>query len=75
MGSAPFSAIMIAAMFVLSEPIVDMTDASTTRRPSMPSTVTSGATTGSEPMPMAQLPTGWKFDPAAYARRAPLRAA
>ncbi|KMS75694.1 hypothetical protein ACM01_07900 [Streptomyces viridochromogenes] len=69
-GGGPLLAIMIAAMFVLSETIVDMTDASTARRPSMPSTVTSGATAWSEPMPMAQLPTGWKLDPAASARRA-----
>src|SRR5581483_2967413 len=49
------SAIMIVGAFVLPRTSVGMTEASTTRRPSIPRTRSSSSTT----RPIAQVPTGW----------------
>src|SRR5581483_5771091 len=55
MRSAAFSAIMIVAAFVLARVIVGITDASTTRSPSVPYTRSSGSTTE----PIAHVEVGW----------------
>jgi hypothetical protein len=48
---------MIAGAFVLPAVMDGMTDASTTRNPSTPRTLRSGATTASSSTPMRQVPT------------------
>jgi AcrR family transcriptional regulator len=59
MESAPFSAIMTVAALVFPLMIAGITDASTTRRPSMPRTLRSGSTTARSSTPIAQVPTAW----------------
>ncbi len=54
---------MMVGELVLPEVMVGMTDASTTRRPSMPRTRSCASTTApaSSARPMRQVPTGWKM--------------
>ena len=49
---------MIVGAFVLPPVIVGITDASTTRSPSSPRTLSSGSTTASSSDPIRQVPTG-----------------
>ncbi len=57
--SAAFSPIMIDGALVLPPIRVGMIEASTTRRPAMPRTLSSGSTTAPSSTPMRQVPTGW----------------
>lgn len=57
--SAAFSAIIIVGALVLPPTRVGMTEASTTRRPSMPRTRRLGSTTAISSVPILQVPTGW----------------
>src|SRR6218665_1349436 len=61
MWSAAFSATMMVGALVLQEGTKGITDASTTRKPSMPMSFRSGATTlwASLSGPIRQVPTGW----------------
>ena len=54
------SPIMTVGAFVGAEGIVGMTEASATRRPRVPRTRSSASTTASRPVPIAQVPTGWR---------------
>ena len=59
MRSAAFSATAIVGAFVFPRGTTGITDASTTRSASTPYTFSSGSTTASGPLPIAQVPTGW----------------
>ncbi len=50
---------MIVGALVLPRLMRGMTEASATRRPSTPRTFSSGSTTASSCVPIAQVPTGW----------------
>src|SRR5215472_13025949 len=56
--SEAFSATMIVGAFVLHDGTKGITDASTTRSPSIPRSLRSGVTTVPGPVPMAQVPAG-----------------
>jgi hypothetical protein len=56
--SDAFSATIIVGALVLQEGTNGMTDASTTRSPSIPRNFRSGATTAFDPLPIAQVPAG-----------------
>ena len=58
MSSAPFSPIIMAGALVLPEVNVGMIEASTTRRNSMPRTLSSASTTAIGSGPILQVPTG-----------------
>lgn len=58
-SSAARCAIIIVGALVLPDGKVGMTEASTTRRPSMPCTRNSGSTTARPSLPMRQVPTAW----------------
>src|SRR5215470_18821267 len=57
-ASDPFSAIMMVAGWILGDGITGITDASTTRKPSMPRTRNSGSTTEFSSSPIRQVPQG-----------------
>ena len=59
MKSMARSPIISVGAFVLPDVMNGMTDASATRRPSMPWTRSRGSTTASESMPILQVPTWW----------------
>src|SRR5882757_7442315 len=59
MASAAFSATMMVGAFVLHDGTSGITEASTTRKPSMPRTLRSGVVTALSPEPIAHVPTGW----------------
>ena len=58
MSSAPFSPIIMAGALVLPEVNVGMIEASTTRRNSIPRTLSSASTTAIGSGPILQVPTG-----------------
>ena len=58
MNSAAFSPIMMAGALVLPLTITGMTDASATRSPAMPWTMSRASTTAIGSVPMRQVPTG-----------------
>ena len=53
------SAIATTAACALPATVVGMTDASTTRRPVMPTTRSRESTTAAASLPIRQVPTGW----------------
>src|SRR5690606_23365401 len=57
--SAVRSAIMVTGALVLPPGSSGITEASTTRRPSMPRTRSCGSTTAAASLPMRQVPAGW----------------
>ena len=57
-ASEPFSAIMMVAGWMLGEGISGITEASATRRPSMPRTRSSVSTTALSSSPIRQVPHG-----------------
>src|SRR5690606_18151237 len=57
--SAAFSAIMMTGALVLPDVTIGMTDASITRKPSMPCTFNCASTTASGSEPILHVPTGW----------------
>ena len=59
--SAAFSAIIIVGAFVLPEVMFGMIDASITLKFSIPLTLRLLSTTESSPLPILQVPTGWKI--------------
>src|SRR6185503_11254235 len=58
-SSAACSATMTVGQFVWPRGNAGITDASTTRSPSIPRTRSSGVTTAASSSPMRQVPTGW----------------
>src|SRR5437879_3340889 len=61
--SADFSPIIIVAALVLPDTTVGMTEASATRRPSIPRTLSSGSTTAIASTPILQVLVGWNTVP------------
>ena len=67
-SAAPFSPIISEAALVLAEVTVGITEASMTRRLSIPCTRSAGSTTAIRSMPMRQVPAGVKNGAAVGAR-------